>query len=146
MNYKRTEELLNNYKMLKISIDNMKQEIEEIKKEGDTGVGSIEYDKEKVSPTFKITSQVEDIAIRNIEKVERLQRRIEVTESKIQRIDNAIHGLNDIEMEVVQLKYIEGLKWWQVAYKIRYSERHCKRVRTDAIKKLAIGIFGEVEV
>jgi DNA-directed RNA polymerase specialized sigma24 family protein len=138
--YKSTESLLYNYNMLKVSIENMKLEIEETKKED--GMTAIEYSDEKTSPTFKITSQTEDTAIRNIEHTDLLRKRIEITQNKITRLDNAINGLNKNERDVIIKRYIEGKQWYIVAYEVNYNERWCKELRKRAIERLTIGLYG----
>ena len=139
--YKSTESLLYNYNMLKVSIENMKLEIEETEK--NDGITGIKYDGVQTSPTFKFSSQTEDTSIRNIETIDLLKNRIEITENKIERVDNAIEALNGAEKDVIIKRYLEGKQWWQIAYEVKYSERHCRRIRSEAICKLAVGLYGE---
>lgn len=139
--YKQTENLLYNYKMFQISIENMRNEIEELKKED--GLGAINYDTEPISPTFKFSSTTEDVAISISEKIDYLEHSIRRMESKIQAIDKAIEGLNEEEKCIISNRYIDGQQWYIVAYKVGYSERHSKRIRTDAIIKIAIGLNGD---
>lgn len=138
--YKSTESLLYNYNMLKVSIENMKLEIEETEKnDGTTG---IKYDGVQTSPTFKFSSQTEDTSIRNIETIDLLKKRIEITENKIERVDNAIEALNGAEKDVIIKRYLEGKQWYIVAYEVNYNERWCKELRKRAIEKIAIGLYG----
>ena len=138
--YKSTESLLYNYNMLKVSIENMKLEIEETEKnDGTTG---IKYDGVQTSPTFKFSSQTEDTSIRNIETIDLLKKRIEITENKIERVDNAIEALNGTEKDVIIKRYLEGKQWYIVAYEVNYNERWCKELRKRAIEKIAIGLYG----
>lgn len=139
--YKETEYLLYNYNMFRISIENMKKEIEFIKDED--GMSGISYNSMFTSPTNKINSITEDVALSNSEKVHFLEHNIKRVENKITRIDKALEGLTDIEERIITGKYIEGKQWYVVAYSVRYSERHCKRIRTDAIVKIAIGMNGD---
>ncbi|MTI49688.1 MAG: hypothetical protein FH761_17800 [Firmicutes bacterium] len=139
--YKSTEKILYSYKMLKVSIDNLESEIVELKKE--SGMGAINYDTQKTSPTFKINKNTEDQAIKNITEIDLKEKLIEVTTNKISRIERALDALNDKEKTIVEMRYFEGKQWFEIAYKIQYSERHCKRIRSNTIKKLAIGIYGE---
>lgn len=140
--YKETEYLLYSYKMFKISIENMKNEIEYIKNEED-GLTAINYDGINTSPTNKFSSSTEDTALSVSEKICYLEHSIRRIESKLERIDRALEGLTEIERQVIKQRYIEGLQWWQVGYQVKYSERHCKRIRTGAIEKIAIGINGD---
>lgn len=140
--YKETEYLLYSYKMFKISIENMRNEIEFLENEED-GMTGINYDGISTSPTHKFSSITEDAALSKSEKIDYLEHSIRRIESTLEGIDRALEGLSDIERNVIVERYIEGLQWWQVGYKVKYSERHCKRIRTDAINKLAIGLNGD---
>lgn len=139
--YKKTEYLLYNYKMFKISIENMKDEIKYL--EGEDGMTGIKYDGISTSPTHKFSSVTEDTVLSVSEKIDYLEHSIRRIESTLEGIDRALGGLSYIERDVVTERYIEGQQWWQVGYKVKYSERHCRRIRTGAIEKIAIGINGD---
>lgn len=140
--YKQVEELLKNYTMMQASIENMQDEIEYIKKED--GTTGINYDGVTTSPTHRFSSIVEDTVLSKSEKMHYLKHQIEGAKGLLERVDRAMEGLNEIEKAVIIGKYIEGLQWWQISGRVRYSERHCRRVRTEAIDKLVIGIYGQV--
>lgn len=140
--YEKVEELLKNYKMMKISIENMKQEIEYIKQNED-GISGIDYDGISTSKTHKFTSMVEDTVLSRSEKIHYLERNIAHNKRQIKKVDKAMEGLSDDERTVIIGKYIEGKQWWQVAGMVRYSETHSKRIRRNAINKLIIGIYGK---
>lgn len=145
--YKETEHLLYNYRMFEISIKNMQDEIEYLKKEDDVrSVGGIRYDDFKPGPTFKITSSVEDVSLSITETIGYLEHIIKRIKSKLESVDRALEGLTDIERKIVSKRYIQGKQWYVVAYEVSYSERWCKQLRTEAIKKLAIGIFGDAAI
>ncbi|MBU5292807.1 DUF1492 domain-containing protein [Anaerosalibacter bizertensis] len=139
--YKNIERLLYNYNMLKINIEIADKQLEELKNED--GMNAITYDKEKTSPTFKITSQTEDTAMRNIAAEDLIIKRKEKLKNKLEIIKMLLDGLNEAERKVIEMYYFENLQWWKVAYEVKYSERHCKRIRTEAIKKLSVGLYGE---
>ena len=139
--YKSVEKLLYNYNMLKINIEITDKQLEELKHED--GMTGISYDGEKICKTYKFHSQTEDTAIRNIEAEELLKKRKEKLQSKLDMLDKLTEGLNDIERDIIRMYYIEGKQWWQIAYEVKYSERHCRRIRSEAIGKLAVGLYGE---
>lgn len=143
--YKLTEKLLYNYNMLKASIKNMKQEINELENDV-VGPSSISYETEKTGKTYKTNRPTEETAIKNITYIDLLEKRIEMTQSKIERIDRSIEALNEVEKQVVRLRYIDSIQWFQIAYKLKYTERWCKHLRTQAIKKIAVGIYGETAI
>ena len=139
--YKSVEKLLYNYNMLKINIEITDKQLEELKEED--GVTAIDYDGVSVSDTNKFYSQTEDAAMMNIGIEELLKKRKERIQNKIDIIDRLLQGLNDTERTIIEMHYIKGKQWWQIAYEVKYSERHCRRIRTDAICKLAVGLYGE---
>lgn len=139
--YKDTEYMLYNYKMMKISIENMRNEIEYLNQ--NDGMAGISYDGISTSPTNECKSATENIALSNMEKMHYLERMIQRATLKIESIDRALEGLDKTERAVIEEKYINNKQWRQVAYKVGYGERHCKRLRTEAIKKMALGIFRE---
>lgn len=139
--YKSVEKLLYNYNMLKINIEITDKQLEELKHED--GMTGISYDGEKICKTYKFHSKTEDTAIRNIEVEELLKKRKEKLQNKLDIIDKLLEGLNDVEIRIIEMYYIKGKQWWQIAYEVKYSERHCRRIRSDAICKLAVGLYGE---
>lgn len=139
--YKNIERLLYNYNMLKINIEIADKQLEELKEED--GMTGLSYDGIQTSATNKISSMTEATAERNITAEELLIKRKNRLIEKLNMLDKLLEGLNEAEHEVIDMYYIKGMQWWQIAYKIRYSERHCRRIRTEAIKKLAIGLHGE---
>ena len=138
--YAKVEKMLSNYKMMKIGIINMEQEIEYLKQ--DDGVKGIGFDSISTSPTNQTSDIVANTVIARSEKIHYLERIIERNKKDIERLDRALDGLEGIEKTVVVERYINARQWWQVASVAKYSERHCKRIRTEAINKLAVGIFG----
>lgn len=55
---------------------------------------------------------------------------------KLESMEKEIESLPSPEREIVYLRYVERLKWWQVAQRVDYAERHCKRLAASAEKKL----------
>ncbi|KNF08540.1 hypothetical protein CLPU_6c00260 [Gottschalkia purinilytica] len=142
--YKSVESLLYNYTMFKASIENMEAEIKEI--EIEDGLRSLSYENEKTSCTNEINRSTENIAIRKIEHKDLLKKRIEIIDSKLRRLDNAINALNELENKIITKRYFEGKQWYIIAYELSYNERWCRQVRKQAISKLAIGLYGDIEV
>ena len=139
--YKETEYLLHNYKMFKISIENLRQDIKNLEKED--GLTGIDYRHEKTSLTYKFKSVTEDTALAVSEKKHYLQTSIERMQNKIDAIDRALEGLTGTEKEIIQKRYFDGKPWYVIAYEVAYNERWCKELRRRAISKIAIGIHGD---
>ena len=51
-------------------------------------------------------------------------------------IERAIERLNSFERQLVRLRYIDGLPWYKVAYKLQYSEAQAKRIGRRILAKL----------
>lgn len=139
-NYSKVEELLKNYKMMKINIENIEEKIEFTK--GDIGLKGIVYDGISTSPTNEIKSSVETTVLSIQEEVHFLTRNIERLTMTIESVDRALEGLEETERNVVIEKYVNAKQWWEVASIVRYSERHCKNIRKRAIDKMIVGIYG----
>lgn len=142
-NYKKVENLLYNYKMLKISIENKQQEIEYLKEED--GLSGISYDDISTSPTNKFSSSTEDTALSNTEKIHYLEHSIEGIRRQIESIDRAMEGLTDTERIVIQEKYINSKQWWQVSSVVHLGERQCRNIRKAAIEKMIIGMYDNIK-
>ncbi len=139
--YRNIERLLYNYNMLKINIEITDKQLEELKEED--RLTGINYEGVQISETYKFHSQTEDAAEKNITAEELILKRKEKLEDKLETLDKLIEGLNSIEKTIIKMYYIQGKQWWQIAYEVRYSERHCRRMRSEAIGKLAVGLHGE---
>lgn len=130
-------EWLREYDALKAGVENLKENIEDIA-EGDMG---IDYSRNKISPTFKFKSDTENKALR-IDKLD-INHRIRVMVNLTNNIDRAMVSLTDIERSVITNRCIKGLYYYQFCYKIGASERTAKRIKKEALRKMAIVIYGK---
>ncbi|ABR48559.1 putative sigma factor [Alkaliphilus metalliredigens QYMF] len=140
--YKSTEKFLYNYNALKACIENMQCELEEMGEGNHIGIRGLSV-KEKTSTTFEFNSMTENEAINSIERKDLLISRIHSIKRKITRIDRAIESIDQNEREIIEKRYLMGKQWWEIAYEVKFSERHCKRIRNEAIEKIAVALFGE---
>jgi len=106
------EGFLYNYKSIKLAIENLKMELESIKKTN------------------------------NCIEEELLKSRIEHMETKVKQIDKALEILPDVEKEIIQYRYIEGKNYYEFTYKIYKSERQARRLKNKALQKIVIVFFG----
>lgn len=135
--YRATEKYLYNYKFFKVNIENMKLQIEELEGSYIKGMTF-----ERAAGKGQKTSPVEAMVIKNEEKKAKLKKKIKEIRSRIRRIDKSIQALNDIERCIIKEWYFEGKQWWQIAHSVKYSERHCRRMKTNAVKKISVALFG----
>ncbi len=138
--YKRLENDLYNYKYLKLSIQNIKQDIADY--QGDDGVSSIQFDKIQISSTNAFSSVVENATISNTEKLDFLEHCMNRAELVINKIDKAMEILEEDERKVISLFYIDNQQWYKVAYQLHFNERWCRQIRSRAMRKMAIAIYG----
>lgn len=50
--------------------------------------------------------------------------------------------MSPIHKEIINYKYIDGLSWDEIIDKTSYSERSLKYKRSEAVKSIAITLFG----
>lgn len=135
-----TVELLKGYRELCLHLDELKRLKDTLK--CDYTAKAITYDKEKVSPTNKISKEVEEEVVRTLSKIEVLKKEIEEESSLITQIDRAISNLSPIHKLIIQSKYIEGLDWQQIIDITNYCERQLRNKKNEAVKGVAIILFG----
>lgn len=126
------ESWLYNYKGIKISIENLKLELESI-----DVLASSDPCKENCK-TNKFNSNVEN----TVSQKETLEQKINITENKLCRLDKALGALNVIELKVIEKFYFEGLHYYEFSHEIPCSERSCKRIRKRALNKIIIAMNG----
>lgn len=135
-----TVDLLKGYRELCLHLGELNRL--KIKIKCDYTAKAITYDKEKVSTTNKISKEVEEEVIRTLCKIEELENEIEEESNLITKIDRAISNLSPIHKEVIEYKYIDCLSWDEIIDKTSYSERALKYKRSEAVKSIAITLFG----
>ena len=142
-----TIECLATYKECKVKLQskinflNMLKEGRE-KRDREVGIKSIAYD-EIPAKTNKVSSKVEQIAIKNIQMELDLEEEIDSLQYYLMRIDLALVELKDEWKQVLQLKYIEGYPWEYVAIKMGQSKATCRRNGDKAVKAFADRIQGQ---
>lgn len=124
-------------KLLKKLKENRKNRVE-----GETGVTGIRYDV-VLAKNNKVTSKVEEIAIKNAQLELDLEEKIEALSYYVNRIDMGLEEIKPVWKEVLVLKFIEGYTWEYTERKVGLSESTCKRYAKDGIKALADKLAGQ---
>lgn len=143
--YKATEKYLHSYISLKESIKNMQEQIEQMEP---LGMSGINYEGEKSSPTFKITSATENEAMDIMQEKELINKCITKTLDKVEKIEKALKILDDIESTVIKMTYFErteedrNYQAWEIAGRANCSERWCREKKRIAINKISVMLFG----
>ena len=138
--YKSVEKLLYNYRIYKANISIKCEEIKELLE--NDGMRGISYEGISTSRTNNTSDMTGEVAATNVIDIERLKEEKGALENRLHILDTLIEGLTDTERTVITMKYIEGRQWWEIAYKLKYSERQCRNIRKEAIEKIRTGIGG----
>ena len=125
-------EKIKDYRNLRAEIDRLKIELEELE---DVSLKAVQY-REKLSPTNKVTSSVEDQVIKTEKKINEIKCSIRCKERELRKIDNALTVLDEREVDVLKLKYIEGKSWETVCYKLYRSYSRAKQIEQKAVDKI----------
>ncbi|WBW97581.1 sigma factor-like helix-turn-helix DNA-binding protein [Oceanirhabdus sp. W0125-5] len=125
-------EKIKDYRNLRAEIDRLKIELEELQ---DASLKAVQY-REKLSPTNKITSAVEEQVIKTEKKISEIKCTIRCKERELRKIDNALTVLDEREVDVLKLKYIEGKSWETVCYKLDRSYSRAKQIERKALEKI----------
>lgn len=137
-----TKELLKNYSNIKHFIKITEYNLSHMNERDRSTLGSIRYDEDKISPTNSISKSTENKAVNIVS--DEMEMQIELYKNKkiIDTIDRAIRNLSKIHEEVIYYRYIERLPWLEIVEIMSYEERHLRTKRDEAIKCIAIELFG----
>lgn len=129
------EDLLKTYRKNKFKINDIDIEIEEIQKTFE-GVRGLNISQEKVGPTNKFNSDVENEIINKEKRIEQLKQTKIKLQTKIKRAENLLNYLEGRNEKVIRFRYIEGLNWSKISERLEISEPTCRKVKNDSIKEL----------
>jgi len=162
--YKKTEDLLNDYKSMQARVKNLELDIKKTfewtPEETEEAIAGIAF-RRSVNADTPVSGAVGDKTARvangywqeiskNATEVARdfmdeigdaMGEKIRL-ERELAKIDNAIASLSEDEQNIIRMRYLEKQLWYEVAYHVQYTERHCKRLRTRAIWYMSKSIFG----
>ena len=109
--YKEVEKMLSNYTNLKIKVENLKIELEQVQEI--VGIRGASDNEKAGSSTYAFSSTVENEVIereRNLEKtVQAILREMLWREREIRKIENALSRLTEEERMLIECRYFKGL-------------------------------------
>ena len=137
-----TKEHLKKYPFYKATVKRKQEQNEEIDAKLQ-GISATNYDKERVSgtPMTDLTTSLLAEKMKNEEIIRR-------TSNICKDIDEALTKLPEVEQTIIRRYYLEGplykdkRTWVAIAFEVNFCERHCKRLRNEAVEKIS-NIFGE---
>lgn len=131
---------LKSYHILEETINRLKEELEEIK--GHVKIKGITYDEIRVQ-TSGINNSTERDALWNVEKEKELLIQILECDHKMKIINDAVDHLNPIFGEVIRLKYIDNLSWFDIQDKLFIAERTGHYRSSQGMEDLAYLFYGD---
>lgn len=149
MNYTTIlENWLKEYNTMKLQLASLKELYADTEK-GISEGHAIDYSKDKLSQSYKINSEVENIALELV----LIRNKIDHLTNKIEVIENGIEGLSTKEKRIIELRYIDRKRikytdqyrnytWREISEMVGYYERHCRRIKDEGIAKLVKNMFG----
>lgn len=161
--YRRTEEMLQNYRAMKARVAILERELATI-----TDGGVTETQEEAIEGIYyarvvngmpmgtEITDKTANVADVWRERYQKdfhrmwrnyvLERQgkndeLHIWREYLQKIDIAIGSLRQKERDVVNLFYIHGMKWEDVGKRLNYAHGHCKKIRERAVWYMSLSLF-----
>ena len=144
MNYKKViEKWLKEYNDTLIQLNSYKSLYNDFEKQVRDG-DALAYDKDKLSKTYRISSDTENKAI----TLANMSIEINHLENKVLIIKQGIKQLNDNERRIIELRYMrlnrwdKPLTWVQISREMNYDISWCKELRNRSIITLTGVMFG----
>lgn len=137
--FKLTENILKEYKKNKAILEHYKREFEKFK--NNVNLSAIDYSKTKISPTYKITSAVENEAVHREEIYDAFKRRIEEFSDKVFIVENAMNILNEREKFIIEKRYFEKAKNIDIAVELNLTEEYVCDLKRGIVNKLSEMLF-----
>ena len=107
---------------------------------------AINYDKDKLSQTYKFNSEVENSVV----ELALLSDRITKLQDKLDVIVKALERLDEKERKVLRLRYMERNRWGQrnswkeISWQMKYDRSWCFAIHDKAIQDMAVCMFREM--
>lgn len=130
---KKIEKWLYQYQQCKTRIDCLRLQLENI-----SYLQGMRYDEDKISKTYKFSSSTENTTC----KIDDLKAEIHELETHLKIIELAINYLGETERKIVELKYFDRCRWFDISYEVNLSVARCKEIKNEALYKIQGIIFG----
>lgn len=136
---KVTEEILKEYKYIKLGLKTLREQFELIDEDiiSLPAVGCSERVQMSLSG-----SPTEDSALEIIEQKKMIEKKIEENEALIKAVDRGLNNLDLIHRQVIEYTMIDKQNWVYICDKLKYSEKQLREKRNEAIKSIAYTLFG----
>ena len=142
MNYvKEAENYLKHFKDLHNSVNRMDKQISRlVSKAGPKDITAMIMDE-------RLGDGNHDETLNMLFEMQVLTDNKKKTEKKLHEIDDLLNKLSEKPGcehygKVLRQWYIEGVTEWEIAQELKYSERHVRRIKGQAIRRFAVMMFG----
>jgi len=137
--FKQTEKALYDYNFLKGYIELRNKDLLELTEYQGVSASALSLTKASNSKVSDPTAG----EVIDMEKVrETWAKSIKVKESFIFKIDYAMTLLNEIEKQIIEMKYLKGIRSYIIADDLGYSPRQINRIKKNTIDKISIILWG----
>lgn len=138
INLKEIERILKSIREYEAKIKSLELEISDLKDLQSINLKGINYD--NLVKTNSLFSKTELYAIKDLE----IQQTIDLLEYKkrhverfLIRIKTAIESLNDLEKQIIQMKFLDNKIWRFITFEVNLEERQCREIKRKALKKIS---------
>lgn len=136
---KVTEEILKEYKYIKLGLKTLREQLELIDEDiiSLPAVGCSERVQMSLSG-----SPTEDSALEIIECKKFIEKKIEEDKKLIRAVDRGLNNLDLIHRQVLEHIVINGDSWVYTCDKLKYGETQLREKKKEAVKSMAYALFG----
>lgn len=97
-------------------------------------IGSIDYSKDRVQTS--LVNSTEDLIIKIVDFEEEITRSIDRLIDLKQEASKVIDQIDGVYGTVLEMRYLECMRWEEIAYRLNYSIQHVYRLHGQALLKL----------
>lgn len=138
--FKMTEEILRNHKEDKSYLEMWKRNLEIVKNDVE-GVRAVDYSADKLSPTHKFNSNVENEVVKKSKTYDLCKQRISEYADKVFTVENALTILTAREKIIIERRYFDRAKNIDIALELNLTEEYVCDLKRGIVQRLADIIF-----
>lgn len=138
--FKMTEEILRNHKEDKSYLEMWRRNLEIVKNDVE-GVRAVDYSADKLSPTHKFNSNVENEVIKKSKTYDLCKQRINEYADKVFTVENALTILTAREKTIIERRYFDRAKNIDIALELNLTEEYVCELKRGIVQRLADIIF-----
>ena len=144
---KETRDYLKKYGQIKVTIENLKDDIEMWQEEMDSDIAApiTKYDIQPGGGASTMTTVEAAVARHDklMAMIQHNERQIKNLERIIRKIDRAIDGLDTEDQNLIRGHFIEHRRWRELSAEKFFTEKWARERSRKALKVIAFMLFGE---